>query len=315
MFQKSIILVLLPLCMFLMTSVRLDAADEPSPVGLLRGAELARMQHESIQARITIVYSSPPPQRVVDCLLEFEGDKLRSELDFSSELADEDRPSEIIVRNGAVFYGYRKARHQDVHIYDLDRAVGVRGDIAFDPRVLGLSDVMAASATVKSCLWYENMAIIDLIGKEVVNGTPTWRVSAVTDVGVRSDYWIEEPSFRIHRRTILWPEGQIELDSEFDREIPSPFPKRVKVRRTEPGEVVVRTYTIEALTSGTPIPSERFSLRAMGIPPGTAVVDYRIQRRQGFWNGDVLLPTTVSGTRNPAHHAPSALPADSSVDD
>ncbi|MDQ3332093.1 MAG: hypothetical protein M3552_15805, partial [Planctomycetota bacterium] len=235
-------------------SLNLSAADTPSAMALLRGVESSRTRHDGLQATLTIEYLAPEPSRSVDCVIELDMDRRRFE-QFGKG-ADE---VEIVIVDGDELHGFRRKKHEDVHIYDMERAVGVRGDLAFDPRILGLSDLMAADTTVKDCLWYETSDRMEVLGNEQVDDVDVWRVRCFAGEAT-SDFWIEEPSFRVHRRTIEWPGGRIEIASDFaSGGDANPFPKGVDIVRTEPNEVMRRRISVDGFETGLAIPAERFT--------------------------------------------------------
>jgi len=271
----------------LIPALRAVAADSPSPVALLRGVELARTKSACLRATLEIYYVSPPPATTVQCLVELDGNRRRFEVFPGKE------PGQVIIRDGDEFHGFRRKQHEDVHIYDLLRATGVRGDLAFDPRVLGLNDLMPCHVTVRDCLWHENQQKLELVGQESVQGIAVWRVRAARDEDT-SDYWIEEPSFRVHRRTLKAAGMQIVIESEFESSQPgSPFPSRVVARRDTPERKHEQIYIIKSFDAGAHISPDRFTLKSMELPVNTPVVDYRISRIVGYWDGEGLSQSPV----------------------
>ncbi len=262
--------------------------ENPSPAALLRGVEAARTKDSSLTATLEISFIVPPPKHTIKCFVEMDGSKRRF------EVIGGDVDLQVIIRDGEEFRGFRRKNHEDVQIYDLRRAVGTRGDLAFDPRVLGLNDHMFCHVTVKDCLWYDKNEGLETVGAELLNGVSVWKVRA-TRRGSNAavfEYWVEEPSFRVHRKTEEWGSKRIVIDSEFDAAAPhSPFPRRVTARRTDQtshADELERIYTIESIATGIAVAAERFTLNTMDLPVNTAVVDYRISRIIGYWDGEAL---------------------------
>lgn len=279
----------------------LHAAEPPSALALLRGAESARVQADDIRATLTIEYLAPGPSRGLDYLVESSGDRRRFE-QFPASPAE----GVVVLIDGGEVHGFRRKKNEDVHRYDMSRAVGVRGDTAFDPRILGLSDLMAADATVRACLWYETCDRTEVLGKERVGDVDAWRVRCFSG-NTTSDFWIEEPSFRVHRRTIEWPGGRVEISSHFGAG-ESPFPQRVEIVRDEPNESMRRRVTVKSFETGASIPPERFTLASMDLPMNTPVVDYRISRIVGYWDGEGLSPRPVYAGERPEVRTPALAP-------
>ena len=168
--------------------------------------------------------------------------------------------------------GFAGGPREDLHLYDLERAAGTRGDLAFDPRVLGLSDTLSCGLSVQDCLWSQEPESVANLGSERINGVNVWRVRARRGEEKYSDYWIEEPSFRVHRRTTVAPGRMISVTSEFDgSDSNSPFPTKVVAKREGASafdqEQLVRDFETDVL-----IAPERFTIAAMDLPVNTPVV-------------------------------------------
>jgi hypothetical protein len=274
------------------------AIDFPSPVALLRGVEIARTKHYSMRVRLEIRYLVQPGDKIIKCLFEVDGDKRRIE-----KFPGEQVHGQVNLRDGEVLYRYVREKFADVQVYDKQGASGV---LAFDPRVLGLADLMPNTITIKDCLWYENPQQAEVIGVESMNGDKVWRVRAGRG-DATSEFWIEEPSFRVHRRTIKFPGHDIDINSEFDSSTPSsPYPSRVMVKRKDPAGETRVNYTIESFEVGAHISPERFTLKSMELPINTPVVDYRISRIVGYWDGEGLSKEPVYRGQQPS--APRSTP-------
>lgn len=265
------------------------AEEPPSALALLRGVESTRTQYKTIKAALEARYISPPPAPTIDCLVEMDVPKLR----FEFTVLAGDIPGQVILRDGDEFHGYRRKEAEDVQVYDLQRAVGVRGDIAFDPRILGLSDLMTCDTTVKDCLWIEDHESLEVVDQESLHGVNTWKVKA-SRRGATAEFWIEEPSFRVHRKIVETPFMRIVIDSEFDSDKEqSSFPSRVTTQRVHKKDELKdrneeRIYIVKSFDTDADIPLERFTLKAMDLPFNTPVVDYRISRIVGYWDGEGL---------------------------
>ena len=284
-----------------------SAAEQlTSAVALLRGAELARTTHDSLKVRLEIEYVSPT-RIVLDCLVEMDASRRRIEY----KVLAGDAADQIIIRDGDEFRAYRRKENEDVEVYGLKRALGVRGDVAFDPRILGLSDIMSCDTTVKDCLWYEASDGVELTGQESLHGTNVWKVRVVRS-GSTAQFWIEQPSFRVHKKVVETRTMHIVVESVFDSDNrPFPFPRRVVATRKYKDPRLRsrderRIYLVKSFELGAEIPPERFTLKSMDLPINTAVVDYRIHRILGYWDGESLSEQPVYQGERPSTGRPPA---------
>jgi hypothetical protein len=269
------------LCMsvYLLSAVAGPATAAPaaqSGAGLLRGVASVRKVGAPLRVSFTIDIISPAPSRTLTCTVECDGGKRR----FQVAATNLD-PETITIFDDTQCYRYRRKDHEDVLVYDKADAVERRGDLCFDPRILGVSSVMPADATLKKYLPYEGAGQVEVVGKEEVSGTSAWRVKCVRD-STEDNFWIEEPSFRLLRRTTEWDNSRIDMRSEYDPK-ESSLPKRVHIRRIELGRESETVITVTKVEWPESIPEERFQLVSMDLPKNTAVIDSRIERRVGFW--------------------------------
>lgn len=272
---------------------------EPTAEALLNGAMLARNKYNKLSATVRIESGNPAVTSTYQ--VDLDGQKMRCQLKVDGAVR------EMILRDGEIYHGYRRKANEDVHIYDQNRSSGVRGDVAFDPRLLGLSDLLASDLKIEPCLWKHEWSNATVVGKEEIRGSKVWHVSIARNENT-GEFWIEEPSFRIHRKRISGPNVNIVIDSEFDsKEMNWPFPSVIRCERTGEGGFTSR-YIVEQFTAVTAIPAERFMLRSMDLPLNTAVVDYRINRTVGYWNGHAISekPTYTGELANSptAHETP-----------
>lgn len=260
-----------------------EQSKNSTAAALLQGAEQVRTRHDNVRVELQIDQSFSGQHRRVDCLVEANGTKRRSEV-----LPSQGNENVVIVVDGNEVRGFRRKPHEDLQIYDMKRAVGARSDLSFDPRVLGLTDQIVADTKPRSYIWYENVNSLELDGKETVRGVTTFRVKAKVG-GVVSTYWIEEPGFRIHRRTIESGGDRTVIESMFDPANPTfPFPTRVEAIGTGGPAERSLSITVKRFEFGNPVSLERFTTKAMNLPVGTAVVDSRTKRISGYWDGESI---------------------------
>ena len=114
---------------------------EPVAEALLNGAMLARNKYNKLSATVRIESGTPAVTSIYQ--VDLDGQKLRCQLKVDGAVR------EMILRDGEIYHGYRRKANEDVHIYDQNRSSGVRGDVAFDPRLLGLSDLLASDSKIE----------------------------------------------------------------------------------------------------------------------------------------------------------------------
>jgi hypothetical protein len=193
--------------------------------------------------------------------------------------------AQVILIKGNEFFGFRRKAYEDLCIYDIKRAVGTRGDMAFDPRTLGLSDTMVVDTNCRSYLWYDGAHTVKLDGVEKLGNATVSRVKA-TRGNVTSTYWIQEPGFQVHRRLVESEFARIDIISTFSSAHgDSPFPTRVEALKTANGKSWNTVWNISEFEVGIDISPERFTVAAMDLPIGTVLSDYRINRIVGYWDG------------------------------
>jgi hypothetical protein len=264
------------------------AAEPPSALALLRGVEMARKPNLPLRARIVYEQISPGRSGKLECIVECDGVRRRFEHPSSTRGVS----GTVVVMDGEEFYQFRRKENESVYVFDQRRAVGSRGVLCFDPRVLGLSDLMSVDETVRGDLLYE-VGKFDVVGREQIDGVSAWRVKGMA-YGAEHTFWIEEPSFRVHRMTVRTTGIDIDVRSEYDGpDGDAILPKRVHIMRVEPNRTREREVTVISVEWNAVIPPERFTLKSMNLPKNTPIDDDRIQRRLGYWNGEALSDSPV----------------------
>ena len=280
------------ICVFCFSVVREVQAD-PSALALLKGVEVERMKHEPVQARFTVQYINDDDFGTItrSYFAEVAGSSRRFEV-FATDNANIFPVSVSILKDGEVYH-YRHRESGSVRHYDLAEAVR-RADLLYDPRVLGLVDNPTAETTARQCMLYDVYTDISLVGRAVINETNVWHVRCIHSTQATADFWIEEPSFRVHRKQVEAARLNVTIDSTFDSNSVGPFPSEIRIKRFEDTKQVFnRIIHIEEIVYGNPIPPERFSLTSMDLPINTDVVDYRVNRRLGYWDGEKLVDDVV----------------------
>jgi len=283
--KKGVLIMLKSVLTFVLfaSSVSAAGAQQQMASALLEGVAQARSKISSISCELDIESG----QNFAGISMESRDGFLRVERsDIGGELV------EVIVRNGDIFHAFSSSPHSDVHLYDLSRATGVRGDIAFDPRVLGLSTSLSSGASARRSLAVDYGDPQVVREEDLANGDKLYHVK---NSETRSSYWIQQPSFRVHKRTIAWSGGEIEVVSEFDSDNKSVLPSKVTITRSEKEKPPKTTIMkIKNITIDKPISDQRFSCKSMALPLNTSLVDYRTSQHGGFWNGEEFVSERTS---------------------
>lgn len=255
------------------------AAVDAKAVALLKGVEAARTQYDSLRAEVSVEFLSPSRQ-CLKCIVEMKGNKRRFEV-----LSSEEFCGKTCITCDQDVTSFERSDNADVMRYDVEYAVGRRGDFSFDPRILGLSDTLSMDHTVADCLGYANALSIDIVGREALGEGELWTVS-VAKQSVTMRFSIEEPYFRVHKVVGTWDGGRFEITSDYDASKPvSPFPIRVFQIKEFNGRKIEKRLTITSLDLAIPLSDNRFTLASLELPLNTAIVNYRLMRRIGYWDG------------------------------
>lgn len=278
-----------------------DTHKDPRALALLRGVEMKRAKHDNLRVELSLEYADCTQRCSIPCLVEQTGQRRRFE-QFAGGCLKE---GEVILVNDRELWGYRRKEYEDLQIYDMERSFGVRGDTAFDPRLIGLGDIMmAANETLRQLLWIDCCDRVKVLGREEVNGISTWHVHATWNNAI-SDFWIEEPSFRVHKCVTLCPGIRVEDISEFDpKDRTFPFPKHVEVTREEGKKWRRLEITVKSFEFDKSIPAERFTMKSIGLPVNTMINDYRINRILGYWDGTGISKNPVYSDEKPRQPVP-----------
>ena len=247
-------------------------------LALLRSVEAARTKYASLKTSFTLDSEK--------WLVEMDGPRQRFEI-----LADQGGAGPVTLVNGDKLYLYDPGQYRDgLRVYDTHYAASVGDSRTFDPRVFGLTDFMHAGSTLRGCLWYNSADKLELVSKEKINGVEVARVRAIRN-DAESDFWIEDRTARVYRRTTHDDYMQIEVDSEFDaKDATSPFPSLVRWTRADSrgpskGRVVVSSFEF-----GKPIPAERLTLKSLNVPKNTKVFVCSDKGKDllGYWDGQAI---------------------------
>jgi len=187
-----------------------------------------------------------------------------------------------------------------------------KGPAPFGPRCLGLDATPSAWDTVESCLGLSNAKSVQLVGKEPIEGTAAWHVRVQIQFGrfpASKEFWLDAA----HPTRVLKHQfnGSTVL-SKYDPADPQdPIPTAITEMFLH-GTVGTNTAFSErrlvrrSARFNLPVDPASWTLAGLGMQIGTEVVDYRISRRVGYWDGSGL---SESVPRRPRRAAATPTPA------
>jgi RNA polymerase sigma factor (sigma-70 family) len=181
-------------------------------------------------------------------------------------------------------------------------------DYVFDPRCLGMVISPNIRDSVMSNLAEASGSSVQLLGTEIVEGKRTWHIR-IQVASQTSDFWIDISNpIRVVQHA--W-NGSTVVSKYSDKDPRDPLPIEA-----------VEDFLHGTSGSGTAYTQKRFvrrnarfnvpvdpaccTLAGLGMKVGTEVVDYRISRRIGYWNGSGL-SENFPDTKSLNHPAPDRV--------
>ncbi|MDR2169848.1 MAG: hypothetical protein LBP59_06885 [Planctomycetaceae bacterium] len=188
-----------------------------------------------------------------------------------------------------------------VDLVDPKSTIAFGSDI-YDPRVLCMDVAPNHTVRLETCLNTHQINRKFSVEKIILDGKTVNHVfwegqNEVHGYSERIDYYIDEPSFRILKYSEIIPDRHYLIESKYTNPAFLPFPTKIKsvLKRGKDKEYVRfdRTITINEVEIKKSFPPETFTLKSLDLPLNTAVVDYRINRRLGYWDGEKLVDDYV----------------------
>ncbi len=175
-------------------------------------------------------------------------------------------------------------------IRDLDTGTS---DYLFDPRLLGITTSYSWSETVSQAVPCQTAARLDLVGQEEIRGNLAWHVYGLMRAGWEFHFWIDDRNgFRVYRYSEQATNGDCASAESFYEHGSYPYlPSRIEgVASNAVGRLrYKRQILISNGEANVRIPATTWTLAGLRLPPETSVVDLRIQRRLGYWDGKRLV--------------------------
>ncbi len=308
------------------------AVDQaPDPLALLRGVEAARQRCRSGRLEMSVRTSFPqtPKRSKIDYRLAAAFDGVSQRYDQyqkvvitkpsgSNDVETQVRQLESMDGDLDAFVRAGQGTFKDVHVrsafdgiqfmqYSEDMGAYVKDvtkgtpDFIFDPRTLGLSVWCDINKSVADCLAYRQAKSITLVGREPISDVNCWHVHVVDSYGQNRHFWVgDDPSFRVYKCSFLAYGQRLEATSSYGEP---------GVDRTVPESVLTRKFDrsgqVDRLTEITVIKAEYnvavdpklWTLAGLGMPLGEMVIDERIHRVAGHFDGQGLTPRLPDAIR------------------
>ena len=296
---------------------------EPNPRALLNAVASARKNLSSgnIEFDVSQYHSALPLDGTnhIKMKVSFEGSKRHVETfarEYSytlmgpgaADVTERKRRELSLGREAAVAKGLLESHEtHNVGIFDGTRVMSVSskqgqptnariGDsprstslYLIDPRTLGLRPSLSFTDTIESCLEHNKAESVELVGKAVISGAPTWHVR-VSNSGTWPiyDYWINTTNTAWLIRQEF---NGNSVTAEFNRnDVNDPLPVVVRVANfyTKERVRVDTQFVRRSARFNIPVDSTLWRLEGLKMPVGTEVVDSGTGRMLGYWHASGL---------------------------
>lgn len=183
-----------------------------------------------------------------------------------------------------------KKRSYEVEMRNLNMQTS---DCLFDPRITGISTGYGWEDTIQSCLLFNRATKIELIGKEKIDNEDVWhiRLTRERDYLVK-EFWIDDKNnFRVYQFKECYGNGtnlrcRI-AKSYYENKEFQWLPSRVEIEADDGIKLTIQILRAEADVR---IPETKWTLASMEIPPNTSIIDQRIPKKIGHWDGNQIIP-------------------------
>jgi hypothetical protein len=252
---------------------------QPTPNGLLHGLLVSRQNVKSCSMTLWLQVDSGALRNTATYSVEAMGPSLRFECS---------EPRSLVVASNGQYFRFFRSPGEDLEIRSLDAASGTTGSLAFDPRLLGLSDTCSLAVSLEDTIWVGEGMRTTIDGPISELGASVWEVTSVRGVS-SAKYWIDANSFRLFKKTVEVGDIAIEIVSTYADGNKGVIPNAVVVRRSDATGQSEKIFTITNLRYGE-VDMNRFDLSAFDLPIGTKAVDYQLKKAVGFWDGSSFAP-------------------------
>lgn len=308
------------------------AADgTPDPLALLRGVEEVRRTCRSgrVDIQVKVSYPRTPKRTPTDLRLAvaFDGANLRFDqyqrvviakssgspdpVALERRLRSMDGDLDAFVRAGHGTY-------QDEHIrsafdgtqflqYSKDKGASVKDlakgspGLVFDPRVSGLSVWIDINDTVANSLAYRGAKSVTVVGREEIGGMPCWHVRVLDSYDQERGFWIsDDESFRVYKCTFSANGQNLETRSTYSQQetgwaLPESIANRKFDRAGQVDQLIEASVTKAEFNVA--VDPRLWTLAGLEMPLGEMVIDERIRRVIGHFDGQGLTPQFTDAVR------------------
>ncbi len=301
------------------------AADsKPDPVALLRGVEETRRNCRSgkLELAVKITFPITPKRTPQNYRLVAAFDGINRRYDQFQRIVwtkpvnkhgaesniqrlkqmDGDREAFVRAGLGEFKNVHIRSAFDGVQFLQYAEEMGARimdykqgtPDFVFDPRILGVSFYFGINDTVANSLNYEKAKAITLVGDETIDGKRAWQVQVLDLDGEERDFWIQDDdTFRVLKCRDHASYQNLETISTYHEGADWPLPEKVVNRKFDrkTGQIARQIeVTITKADFGAAVDPKLWTLAGLGMPLGKMVIDERIQKVVGHFDGEGLTP-------------------------
>ena len=263
------------------------SASDSKATALLKGVANERLKQNRFQIRYEEIRREEGKAAIQ--IVDFDNGKIRKE-----HLPNDKFHGMMSLFLGDIVYVRTSYDANSVELV-APTSIHASGADIYDPRLLGLTDMMNLGTTIEDCLGFssgKNFTVepVTLDGKSVhlvtwEEGDNLW------------EFYIEEPGFRVLKNTVKDAFLDIQIDCEYSNPALGPFPSKVTILRKIKNEIRFdRTITVQEFKVQKSSPPETFTLASLNLPLNAMVTDYRINRLVGYWDGEKLVDDPVTAS-------------------
>ena len=306
-------------------------AIPPDPVVLLRGVESTREKIRSGWLEMTLMVSKPRlPKRgnsSTHLIASFEGINRRIDqyqrslfIDGRTPVASEANEKKLRAMSEdreafvAAGLGHWKDTHvrsaydgaqlmqysEDLGAYVKDPSKG-SADYVFDPRTLGITVWYNIDTTVANYLSEDQAKSITLVGPEELDGHRTWHVQIVDQYDQNKHLWIENSEdFKVFKSELIGNYSKLSTTCRYDGSWKKVgMPNWIETREYDGTGTLseVIKITVDKAEFNRPVDPKQWTLAGLGSPLGKMVIDQRIHRVVGHFDGEGLTPQLPEAIR------------------
>lgn len=262
-------------------SLGCNAVPPPDAKALVMGVESSRLQIPPSKMRLHMVFETALSATHNNTLVEFDGEERRFE-NIGSESSERG------------FFDGTQVGLFDGRELTLRNITDATTDAMFDPRLLGLTVIYSWEDTLSGALPYRTASSIKMVGLEDVNGESAWHIQIINESPSpeRVDLWTSKnEDFRVLKYQVSF-DGGYDVAVSYYNQKSSWLPSMVKSQSFSSGGMLRFQLEVSILEARAYVdfPKNNWTIAGLQVPVGTDIVDRRILRRIGTWNGNGIQP-------------------------